>query len=55
MMGPDDLAILIALAIGFVAFSLYAGLRRVAEAIEYSAARRSASRSPPIHVYREKV
>jgi hypothetical protein len=62
MMGPDDLAILIAIAIGFVAFSLYAGLRLVAEAIDTFSARLVSRKInvdigplPTIHVQHEEV
>jgi hypothetical protein len=55
-MSPDDLAVLIAL--GFVGFCLYAGLKRVAEAIEAFARRKidvTVGPLPTIHVQHEEV
>lgn len=56
MMTPDDLAVLI--AFGLMGFGLYAGLRRVAEAIEALGRRKidvTVGPLPTIHVQHEEV
>lgn len=58
MMSPDDLACVVIIASAFVGGSLYAGLRRIDEAIEAFGRRKidvTVGPLPTIHVQHEEV